>query len=86
MDIQNVLKLKIIEGDTAPRYDVGTELTLEEVVITEQGTVAGLPIVDVKMRGPDGEFYLLVLTGRIVNSIAMAVRGINMRNHGKEEP
>jgi hypothetical protein len=77
----------MVEGDRAPRYDeAGMELVCEGVVITEQGTQANLPIVDFKMRGPDGKFYLLVMSGRIVNAISAAVRGANKRNHGVDEP
>jgi hypothetical protein len=81
------VNISLVEGDRAPRYDEsGMELACEGVIITEQGTVGNLPIVDFKMRGPDGKFYLLVLSGRIVNAISAAVRGVNMRNHGVEEP
>ena len=79
--------IRLIEGNMAPRYDeAGTEMRLEEVVITEQGTQSHLPMLDFKMRGQDGKLYLLVLTGRIVNAISAAVRGVNMRIHGREEP
>ncbi len=82
------VNIQMVEGDVAPRYDHerGEELRCEGVVITEQGTKANLPIVDFKMRGADGKFYLLVLSGRIVNAISAAVKGANMRNHGTEEP
>ncbi len=79
--------IHIVPGQVAPRYDErGEELTCEAVIITEQATVQGLPIVDFKMRDAKGNLYLLVLTGRVVNAISAAVRGINMRNHGEEEP
>ena len=76
----------LIPGDAAPKYDRGQEISLSHVTITEQGTVAGLPIVDFVMTDPAGNQYLLVLTGRIVNMISAAVRGANLRNHGVEEP
>ena len=79
-------KITIVPGKLAPKYDNGIELSLQEVTITEQGTEEGLPIVDLTMRGPDGEFYLLVLTGRIVNGISAAVKGVNERIHGVPQP
>lgn len=85
MSTPNTVKIDIIPGKQAPRYGEGTELTCEGVVITERGTEGGLPIVDFKMRSPDGSFYLLCFTGRIVTSIAAAVQGINFRNHGNTD-
>lgn len=84
----SAVTIRLVAGDTAPRYEGqgGAELKCEEVVITEQGTKESLPIVDFVMRGPDGQLYLLVMTGRIVNMIASALRGVNMRNHGIAEP
>jgi hypothetical protein len=84
--LQHNLEIEIVKGKLAPRYSSGTELVCEGVVITENGTVSDLPIVDFKMRGPDGKFYLLPLTGRLVISLAAAVRGVNLRNHGTEDP
>lgn len=82
----NKLSIEMIPGDVAPRYPEGTELSCEKVVITEQGTESKLPIVDFVMVAPDGKKYLLVLTGRLINGIAAAVQGSNLRNHGVREP
>lgn len=62
------------------------ELRVNKVVITEMGTVENLPIVDFVVQTTNGEKYLMVLTGRLVNAISAAVRGTNLRNHGREEP
>lgn len=80
------VSVELVPGNVAPRYKNRVELTCEKVVITEQGTERGLPIVDFVLEGPDGKSYLLVFSGRIVNMIASAVRGINARNHGVEDP
>lgn len=82
------IAIHIVQGNVAPRYDDGAmqELTVQHCTLTEQGTQAHLPIVDLVMTGKDGKKYLLVLTGRIINTISAAVRGVNMRNHGMEEP
>lgn len=80
------LKIRLVEGSVAPRYDEGQELTCQEVIITEQGTQENLPLIDFKMRGPDGKLYVLVLTGRLVNMVSAAVKGVNQRIHGIDEP
>lgn len=82
----NDLKIRLVPGDTAPRYDEGQELVCQEVVITEQGTKANLPLVDFKLRGADGKLYVLVLTGRLVNMVSAAIKGVNQRIHGIDEP
>jgi hypothetical protein len=79
------LKIECVPGNVAPKYSEGTELVCEKVVITEQGLESGFPIVDFVMRGPDGKLYLLVLTGGLVNMVSSAIKGTNMRNHGREE-
>lgn len=80
------LKITLVQGDVAPRYGTGMEVKCEEIVITEQGTQANLPMVDFKLRGPGGHFFLLVLTGRQVNALAAIIKGINTRIHGDPEP
>ena len=81
------LSIRLVAGKVAPRIDeAGKELTCEECVITEQGTVANLPMVDFRMRDADGTLHLLVLSGRMVNMLSAAIRGVNMRIHGVEEP
>lgn len=82
------VNIQFVPGDKAPRYEGSdvTEIKLEDVIITEQATQAGLPLLDVLMRGPDGKRYLMVMTGRIANMISAAVKGANMRNHGNPEP
>ncbi|MEQ9322994.1 MAG: hypothetical protein RIF41_27760 [Polyangiaceae bacterium] len=82
----NHLPVNIVEGDKAPRYDTGYEVPIERVTITEKGTASGLPIVDFIAKDKEGNQVLFVLTGRMVCMLAGAVRGINKRNHGTEEP
>lgn len=82
------IAIKLCPGIVAPRYEAGTRTEVEcgEAVITEQGTVNNLPIVDLLLDGPDGKKYLLVLSGRTMLAIAAALRGVNQRNHGTPEP
>ncbi len=78
--------INLVPGNLAPRYDTGTELECNGVTITEEGTASRLPLVDFVMVAPNGDRFLLVLTGRIVNMISSAIKGANLRNHGKAEP
>lgn len=79
--------IHLVPGDTAPRYDGGiVEAELQHVTITEQGTQAHLPIVDIVAVLPDGNRVLIACTGRVVNMISAAVKGVNVRNHGVAEP
>lgn len=82
----NEIQIHIVPGQIAPQYDTGDELDVESVTITEEGTAQRLPLVDIRLRGPNDEKYLAVLTGRVVIAIAAAIKGINKRVHGREEP
>jgi hypothetical protein len=82
----NAVDLRIVPGGNAPRYIGTKQLSLKFVALTEQGTTAGLPILDFVMEDDSGQQYLLVMTGRIANAISAAVRGTNLRIHGQEEP
>jgi hypothetical protein len=79
--------ISIVPGHRCPRHDDAATIHLERVVITEQGTEGGLPVVDFLGRnGLTGEPTVLALTGRIVNGISAAVKGVNTRIHGIAEP
>lgn len=80
------LSIKLIAGKQGPIYKDRKELKILEAVITEQATESNLPIVDLVMEDDAGNKYLGVLTGRIVNAMSGAVKGVNQRNHGNPEP
>ena len=80
------VSIKLIPGDVAPRYGDAEGLRLEDVVITEQGTRAGLPIVDLVCKDGRGNPFVISTTGRVINGLAAAIRGVNLKNHGLEEP
>lgn len=84
--MSNHAKIEVHPGKIAPRHEKYYELKLEQVDVTENGTQGDLPIVDFVCTLPNGEKALLMLTGRIVNGISAVVRGVNLRNHGVEEP
>lgn len=85
----NAISIKLEPSDCAPRYDpVDTVaiLKLSEATITERGMSSGLPLVDLVAFDPEGRRYVFVATGRVLLGIAAALRGVNLRNHGVEEP
>ena len=84
----NSIRIELLPSDLAPRYTLGecSELRVEKCVITERGAEAGLPIVDFQLTDGEGNKYFVAMTGRILTSIAAAVKGVNLRNHGTEEP
>jgi hypothetical protein len=72
----------------APRYkpDETRQLELVEAVITERGTEAGLPIVDLVLVDADGHRYFAMATGRVFQGLAAYLAGVNQRNHGTPNP
>ena len=76
--------IRIVEGKQGPFYKAEDgfqpELSLDEVVITEKGTVENRPIVDFVLTGPDGKRYMACITGRLVKAVADVITEINHRN------
>ena len=56
------------------------------MIITEKGMESGLPLVDLQLIDKDGKKHFVAVSGRILLTIAAAIRGSNLRNHGTEEP
>ena len=85
--MSNNLSIEIKEGNLAPRYTEKTkQLTATKAVITEKGMESGLPLVDIQLTDADGNEYFFMLTGRLFNGLSAAIKGVNLRNHGVEEP
>lgn len=81
------VSVKLSAGKIAPRYTAERKsLRVQEVVITEQGTESNLPLVDFQLEDKDGNTYWFCLTGRLVDSFASLIAGVNTRNHGKDRP
>lgn len=78
------VSIRLVEGSAAPRWDSAEGLTLEEMIITEKGMQSGFPLVDFVFRAPDGQTMVFTTSGRIVQSMAAAVDGVNLRNHGRK--
>lgn len=86
---ENSFSIELVKGNIAPRYSpeiCDRKLQLDRVVITENGTEGNLPIVDFVCKDPDGKYYFFAITGRLVNMVSAAIKGVNYRNHGVEEP
>lgn len=76
--------LNIVMADTvaeAPNYEKpdyeGANLTT--AVVVGNGTVGGNPTVDFVFEDENGQKYIAMLTGGIVESLAGAVRGMKER-------
>lgn len=81
------LTISIVPGSRMPRYDDAVyELTSLGVTVTEQATRSGLPAVDFRFQGPDGTQFAFTTSGRMIQMLAAAIAGINVRNHGKADP
>jgi hypothetical protein len=81
------VKIEIVEGKIAPRYpETSKMLQLEKSVITENGMESNLPLVDIVLKDQEGNEFFFMVSGRIINALSAAIKGINLRNHGCEEP
>ena len=81
-----ITRIEIVQGKDAPQYTEGREAKLVKMVVTEKGIKGGRPMVDFVAELPDGEQVVVVLGGQQIFTLAGAMHGINMRNHGVPEP
>ena len=81
------MKVKLVKGNVAPRYERATKQAgIEKVIITEQGMQSGLPLVDLQLVDRNGDKLFVAVTGRLMQSIASVINGVNERNHGTANP
>lgn len=83
--ITNSVNVKIVDTPAeAPTYGEETKLIrITDVIIVGKGTEAGLPTVDLKMVDPDGNEYLVMATGAIIESIGGCVSGKRTADEAK---
>lgn len=81
------LKIKFVEGNKAPRYNASVcQLFVKQSIITEKGMESDLPLIDFQLTDEFGREYYMAISGRLINMLSASIRGVNMRNHGIEEP
>ena len=82
------LDIKLNPGNVAPRYNLEEtkELYPMKAIITENGMESGLPLIDIQMQDKEGNQYFFAISGRLINGLSSAIKRVNVRNHGIEEP
>lgn len=65
---------------TAPEYQAAN---LKTAVIVGQGTVSGKPTIDFVFEDANGQKYIAMLTGALLESVAAASEGMKQRTKGK---
>ena len=80
------LKIEFVKGNVAPRYTNEKQLEIKKAVITEKGMQSGFALVDIQLTDSEGKEYFFMTSGQIMNALTAAIKGVNMRNHGVEEP
>jgi len=81
------LTIKFEQGDIAPRYtDKVKQLEVHTAIVTEKGMVGGKPLVDFQIKDTDGNEYFFMITGSLCQMLGKAIDGVNLRNHGTENP
>ena len=78
------LNIKIVDDPSkAPNYaedtpDVRT-VVIHTVVVVGKGTVNGKATVDFNIRDLEGNEYVAMLTGALVQQLALAIKGVEQR-------
>lgn len=87
MSNNNAIKISLLGGEVAPRYETKVKaLTCDHVIITEHGMASGLPLVDIQFHDEDGNQFFFALSGSMLMTMGAAVKGINIRNFGNPDP
>lgn len=75
--ITTSVNVKIFDTpDEAPKYGEDTKLLrATEAVVVGKGTVAGLPTMDLQLVDADGNKYLVMATGAIIEALARVCAG-----------
>lgn len=63
----------LFDGEQVATFD------FDEVIILEEGMQSGLPAVYFVLTGPNGERMVVETTGRLVNMLATACKGVAAR-------
>lgn len=81
----NTVTVKIVDDyKDAPKYsDDTTMLKMKECIIVGKGTEAGNPSVDIQLTDKDGNKFLIMATGGIIEMIAGAIVGKKERDNVK---
>lgn len=80
----NTLEIEIFDSpDEAPNYnrdllDVRAA-DIKKAVIVNKGMVSGKPTVDFQIQTQDGEKFVAMLSGSLVEQLASAVAGVKQR-------
>lgn len=80
--ISNKIDISIKDTpDQAPTYqDDWTPVRMEKCIIVGKGTKSGKPTVDLQLKDKDGNKYLIMTTGAILESLAGAITGKRERD------
>lgn len=76
----NTANVRLVRGAVARQQALGSKisdaekLTLDEAIVTEQGTESKLPIVDFVLRDGKGNQFVFTTTGRIVAALAQLAK------------
>lgn len=81
----NDLNIKLFDSPKqAPHYEKGEyqAANLNEAVIVGMGTTAGNPTVDFVFEDAQGQKYVAMITGGLIENLAGAIRGMKERTNG----
>jgi hypothetical protein len=83
--INNDIILELVDVPTqAPYYGEDFKmLKMVRGVVVGKGTIKGKPTIDIQLVDQDGNKYLVMATGGLLEMIAAAIRGKRMQS-GKE--
>lgn len=73
----NNLKVKVVHLDDAPDYNETDfkGLNFDSALVVKEGTTEGKPTIDLKFTDRDGNEYVAMTTGSIIQMLAGVIEG-----------
>lgn len=83
--VSKAITIQILNNSTeAPKYTEETRLLkLHTCIIVGNGTKSGKPTVDLQMTDADGNKYIVMTTGALLESMGCAAKGKRQRDEGE---
>ena len=81
--ITNTVSIEIVDSpDQAPKYEKDfTLLKMQKCIVVGKGTVNGNPTIDIQLTDENGNKFLIMATGGIIEMISGAIAGKRIRGY-----
>ncbi len=81
--VTKILSIQRETIETSPVYHRDTTMIrLDNAIVTENGTQAGRSTVDLQCVDPDGNKYVIMITGALLRTLAIVIKEADGESNG----